>query len=234
MAETGTSDERLSNAGWNGDFGMNGGYRALALITLICGGCAHKSGDRSDDATAEALANLSRGAFRTVVTKRGIDYIEYRHPIASLGEGEWMYAQINNGPERALYRQSVYQLIDTAAGVIQKEFEFRDADAFADLRRADGTLGSFTRADLEPAYKPGCDMRWQLDSAEVGDTWEGRIDPKTCRVFSPPRGTDVALGATVYISKQSYRKRDSGYDLAGNVLWGGSPEHFIDLVRIER
>jgi len=140
---------------------------------------------------------------------------DYRQPIAPLGAGEWLYHQVNEGPNLAqITRQRVLNLRTQPDGRVLQTADLLTApEHYQAMGRR---LANLTLDQLTPEPGDGCDMVW----IEMSNGWAGRVNPNDCRLNSEQGQAGRRFGARADIVGDRFRQADSTYDLDGNLLWG--------------
>ena len=189
--------------------------RALSLLCLS--GLAACSGQAASGAKASGAQGLAADMAGVFANERITDA---RTPIAPLGEGAWLYYQVDR--EGAVYRQRVLHLEDGPAGTVrQTAYSLSEPERFA------GLADRPTRAALQMDFTPGCEMIWRKGD----DGWSGAVDPQNCTIFSERRQTSLRIGARSELAGDRLRMGESGYQMDGRYLWGSRPGEWLELTR---
>ncbi|MEL7298134.1 MAG: chromophore lyase CpcT/CpeT, partial [Pseudomonadota bacterium] len=151
-------------------------------------------------------------------------------------DGQWIYLQLNSGPDRALYRQRVLQLITQSDGsILQRTYSLHSDDDRRDLIEDPERLSTLDRDDLEPAMAEGCDMVWRaFTETSDGMRFRGVVSPDRCVIQSKRRNQPLAIGAETLLGVNAIWQAERGFDLQGNALWGSAPGEFNKLRRTTR
>lgn len=198
----------------------------------------------SETGSADRLAEFMSGNFASTPDEKGYRVVDFRTPIAKLGEGEWVYYQRNQGIDIAVqkkaYRQRVLQLLyRPMGGVTQRTWSFVNPDRFAGAPGDADILKEITLDDLTPTMEQGCDQIWdQVPKPKTGEDsgnqiWEGSVDPKNCTIFSKRRSKRIGIGSQTRLSGEQLMEAERGFDLDGTQLWGTPPGQFTTMVRVD-
>ena len=166
--------------------------RFLAAIgfSLVFAGPAYALAQSPSQASQ--LAALMIGSYETAPDDLKNDFIDTRVALEPLGPGEWVYYQLNLGPDREVYRQRVLQLTETSdGGVLQTTWSLKDPESFAVQPSASSLRKDVSMDDLVPALDEGCDQYWRYEDGIEGGPWVGLVDPDTCEIF--PNGVSPKL-----------------------------------------
>jgi hypothetical protein len=130
-----------------------------------------------------------------------------------------LYSEMrHDGPNGPIYRQSLFVFghsADEAGGLVMTALGFADPRA-AEALKADPRLVRLGQLALTQGLGPGCTMLWRPD----GDGYVGRIDPQGCEITGR-RGDRRRIEAITRIGPKAIEHAEYGYDLAGNLLFGG-------------
>lgn len=214
---------------------------ALGLVYLLSG-CNYFSdgkGASVEADTPENLAEAMTGRFASDADDKGNRMEDFRVPVHSLGPGEWIYFQRNQGPEtrteRRAYRQRVLQLVPApGGGVSQITWSLKAPELFASAPRHPGVLKALDKKALKLTMEAGCEQRWLFDagSGENG-TWNGRVDRAECTIYSQRRQKRIGIGSETRLSADSLLEAERGFDLDGKQLWGTPSGAFTKMKRVE-
>lgn len=197
----------------------------LSIIWLVA--CSQHSTEQN--ATAE-LAALMVGDFSTAAHVVDDRFVDQRRRLPAIGEGEWVYLQLNSGPEGRLYRQRVLQLIPESSGEIrQRTFRLiADADQ-RDLIADPQRLAALTVSDLDMSSALDCPNLWRRGSTDSPWLWQGRVDADQCHIFSERRQKKIAIASDAYLNSDELWLAERGFDLDGQLLWGTPEGKFSEL-----
>lgn len=173
---------------------------------------------------AARLAALMTGIYRHADT--AVPVRDQRVALHSMGPGEWIYYQVNQGPDlKQVYRQRVLSLRSQADGrVIQTAYTLTAPTSFQAMG---DKLSTLTLDQLQPETDRGCDMIW----IEMPGGWSGQVDPSRCLIVSPADQAELRMGARADLNSQRLRRAETGYDLNGNRLWGSEDGEWMVLHR---
>jgi len=192
------------------------GFVAFGLLT----GCSPEP-DKAID-----LAAMMEGQFASLPTDPDNNFQDRRTRIPALGEGEWLYYQINTGADLKVYRQRVIQLIDKSSGIVeQNAYTLEGQENFIDAGKNNIAI---SLGDLTPAFTEGCAQIWTWDSGR----WEGLVDHKTCTIYSTRRERDIGIGAQARLTEYALFQAEAGYELDGTKIFGTEDGDFIELRRV--
>lgn len=178
---------------------------------------------------AADLADMMEGQFASLETDTENNFRDRRTKIASLGEGEWLYSQINTGAENKVYRQRVIQLMDVKKGIVeQRAYTLNAEENFVDAGQKSIAI-SFE--DLTPAFAEGCAQIWTWE--RNSGIWNGLVNHETCTIYSTRREKDIGIGARAKVTGDALFQAEAGYELDGTQIWGTKDGEFIELRRVE-
>lgn len=209
---------------------------AAALLTAFGVGhplLAQDSSPLLDEADQSELAALMLKDFATAPENTDQTIIDRRVAVTVEGEaGVWFYSQLNTGDEQKLYRQRFHQLTISEDGtsLVQRSFVPADADRFVDLWAIADPLTRLSKTDMRPVLGEGCAQSWSKDA---DGTWHGKVDPRTCEIFSERRQTTIRIGADSYYRGDVYGTSERGFDAEMNPVWGSKPGEYITLHRCQ-
>lgn len=204
---------------------------ALGGLSLLVGSQLVVSGENLEHPDSIDLTKQLEGQFQTYESDTENRLADRRMRINPLGDGEWMYTQVNSGEELKLYRQRIMQFVDTDFGVEQKAYKLVNPEDFVGLWNHPDKVESLTMESLEPYLDDGCNMLWNKapDSEFI---WHGKIDHKVCTIYSERRQSKIHIGAESRISTAELQQTERGFDQQGEQLFGTDPGAFIRLQRI--
>jgi len=172
------------------------------------------------------LAEFMEGHF--IAGEPGVKtyFHDKRVRIVPLGDGEWLYYQINRGADDSVYRQRVLHLEPLKNGQVQQTaYTLKSPEKFSDMGQV---LKTIALDDLDTAFTEGCEMIWT--AAESG--WDGKVDPQDCVIFSERRQSELRIGSKSKLTKAGLRQGESGYQLDGTYLWGTKgDDDLYELIR---
>jgi len=203
------------------------------ILPLVCvallSGCSVMAEPAAPAKQGSAeLARVMEGVFQTPKDSEN-NFVDTRLTMAAMGEGEWLYQQINTGEERKVYRQRVLQLIDGPdGGVVQQTWKLKDDAGKHDLLIDREMLVGLTVEDIEAALPAGCDQLWRV---QQDGSWYGHVDPAVCQIFSERRQATIGIESEVELSAEQMLTTERGYDSDGKQLFGTDPGEFIVLER---
>ena len=208
---------------------------AVFLATTCIGqpGLAQDTSTKMDEAGLSELAALMLQDFATAPENTEQTIIDRRVSVRVTGEtGVWFYSQLNTGDEQKLYRQRIHQLSISEDGtsLVQRSFVPADADRFVDLWTRAGLLRLLSMTDMRPVLGEGCAQSW---SKNVEGIWHGKVDPRTCEIFSERRQTTIRIGADSYYKGDTHGTSERGFDANMNPVWGSKPGEYIVLQRCQ-
>lgn len=202
---------------------------ALSLVICCLAACSHMSPAGSEIAE---LAGLMVGDFETAPDVAESRFVDQRRRLAALGDGEWVYMQLNSGPDGRLYRQRVLQLTRERDGVVRQRTYRLTADGDRrDLIADPERLAALTRGDLDMSADMDCANFWRRGSGDSIWLWQGRVDPGKCIIFSERRQARIAIGAEAYLKHDALWLAERGFDLEGQLLWGSPLGEYSQLHR---
>lgn len=185
-----------------------------------------------DGSDAQSLAAGMIGSYQTSPDDPDNDFVDTRVSMAPLGPGQWVYYQLNTGPDRAVYRQRVLQFTDKPdGGVLQTTWSLKDPERAAIQPSASNVSVGLSMEDLVPALDDGCDQHWRYDKDIEGGPWVGLVDPATCKIFSERRQETIAIKAEARLNTETLYQTEKGFDASGTQLFGGPEGEFIILYR---
>ncbi|MEM7612097.1 MAG: chromophore lyase CpcT/CpeT [Pseudomonadota bacterium] len=195
---------------------------------LLLGGCAPAVVAPQPE---KSLVMLLIGDFQTAADAE-TQLTDRRRALESLGDGDWLYLQLNSGADQKLYRQRVLQIARNAEGqVMQRTYALRsDADK-RDLIADPARLSALAMEDLEPALAQGCEVVWRPAADDGPWSWVGEVDPELCIIYSERRQARIAIGAKTLLNESALWQSESGFDLQGNRLWGSAQDEYVQLQR---
>ncbi len=201
----------------------------VALISA-CSSSPDLMGPRSADSE---LAILMTGDFTTLATDTDNKLTDRRRRLPGLGDGEWVYLQLNSGDDQQLYRQRVLQLTTTGPdSVVQQTWSLAAPADKRDLIGDPARLAALTLVDLSPSLNEGCEVYWTRASNQNRWEWRSEVSPQRCIIFSERRGYKIGIGADGLISASALWQAERGFSLAGEHLWGTQPGEFVQLERV--
>lgn len=221
---------------------MNLGWSATLALPLALAGCSYFSDGRDvglDADPAAELAKVMTGRFASEPDKDGNRVEDFRVPVQDMGAGEWIYFQRNQGPktrtERRAYRQRVLQLVTApGGGVSQITWSLKSPELYSAAPRYPGVLKAINKKALKLTMEAGCEQRWRHDpEAGEGGTWQGRVDPVECTIYSKRRQKRIGIGSETRLSAQGLLEAERGFDLNGTQLWGTPAGAFTEMMRVE-
>ncbi|MEM7765490.1 MAG: chromophore lyase CpcT/CpeT [Pseudomonadota bacterium] len=205
----------------------------LSVIVLFVSGCA----TTAEPDIAQQLADLMVGDFASLPADRN-QFVDRRRRLSALGEGHWVYLQLNSGSDRVLYRQRLLQLVAQSDGsILQRTYSLQHEADKRDLIEDSERLGTLVFDDLEPAMAEGCDMVWRAANASPAGAsptsmrFRGVVSPDRCVIQSKRRNQPLAIGAETLLGVSAIWQAERGFDLQGNALWGSAPGEFNKLRR---
>ncbi|MFK8053266.1 MAG: chromophore lyase CpcT/CpeT [Woeseiaceae bacterium] len=201
----------------------------IILFSLAMTGCA-----TSEEASILGdLAAMMEGDFISTTSGDESQFIDRRRRLVALGDGEWIYWQVNTGTDRKLYRQRVLQLTTDSTGRIeQTTFSLAAKKDHRDLIADADRLASITVGDLTTSLNNGCQLFWTRSQDTEEILWRGIVSPDQCVISSKRRGQDIRIGAESVLSGRELWQAERGFDLAGQLLWGTPPGEFNRLTRV--
>ncbi len=178
----------------------------------------------------EVLAGDVAGIYETGIgTEEAMR--DRRVRIAPLGDGEWLYYQVNHKTDLSVYRQRVLQLTPLPDGqVSQVAWTINEPEALVDLWDNPGVQTSLTLDDLSASMDAGCRQVW----TQTAEGWHGIVDPETCVIDSARRGTQIRIGAESKLTSERLSLAERGFDLEGEQLWGTAQGDYYVLSRAGR
>ncbi|MEP3227160.1 MAG: chromophore lyase CpcT/CpeT [Parasphingorhabdus sp.] len=181
---------------------------------------------------AQQLAAMMAGKF----TESGDTPIyDFRFPLPAMGKGQWIYYQRDRGKreagdKRTAYRQRVFQLLTQPNGMVtQITWRLKNPDAYNTASHNPRQLLSLKHSALVRMFTKGCEQRWTYDGVQ----WSGRVDPKSCMIFSKRRNRTIAIGSQTNLSQKGLQEAERGFDLDGNQLWGTAPGAYSEMLRTD-
>ena len=205
----------------------------IFLCIVFCTSCA-TSPDTVNANNAAALKSMMVGAWATNPDDPNNNFLDTRTAMTPMGDGEWVYLQLETGAERKLYRQRVLQLLDVKDGaVVQKTWSFAEPDQFADIASDLDRLNTLSLTDIKPSLEDGCDLNWQASDVDGDTLWRGYVDPDTCKIFSERRQAIIGIEGETLLQRDRLRQTERGFDSNGNKLFGTEPGEFIELYRVD-
>ncbi|MDJ0643178.1 MAG: chromophore lyase CpcT/CpeT [Erythrobacter sp.] len=207
----------------------------VVLLSLGVGhpSVAHDTTKAVSEVDQAQLAALMVHDFATTPDNTEQTIIDRRIEVTVQGEsGVWFYSQLNTGDEFKLYRQRFHQLALSGDGknLIQRSFVPVDPDRFVDLWTKAGLLTPISKSDMRPVLGEGCTQVWAKDAE---GTWHGKVDPRTCEIFSERRQTNIRIGADSYYRGTVYGTSERGFDAEMNPIWGSKPGEYIPMLRCQ-
>jgi len=203
----------------------------VLLIAALLQGCTGIWAERWP--VDQQIAAAMIGDFETDPANGGNQFLDRRRALPPLGDGLWIYLQLNSGPDQTLYRQRVLQLVDHGArGVVQNTFSLASPDDKRDLIADPARLAALTLADLKPTLEKGCDFAWHPAARSSGFLWRGEVSPEDCVIFSKRRQQRIRIGAESLLRDDALWQAERGFDLEGNFLWGSSEGDFTQLTKV--
>jgi len=202
------------------------------LFFILCSSCTSALESAAPN-NALTLKNLMTGVWATDPDDPNNSFIDTRIALESLGDGEWVYLQLQTGPEKKLYRQRVLQLLNIETGVVQKAWSFAEPEKFADVPSDITILKTISLDDLEATLADGCDSKWRPSTIDGDFLWTGYVDPNSCKIFSERRQVTIGIEGETRLQKNRLRQTERGFDSDGNRLFGTEPGEFIELSRVD-
>lgn len=197
----------------------------LSVILISCT-TVPASNPAADTGPAARLASAMAGTYLRPSPSSDEPRQDRRVPLAPLGDGQWIYYQVNQGLDlEQVYRQRVLNLSEQLDGrVTQTTYTLTKPE---DYQAMDAPIDQITLDQLTRGMESGCDMVW----IEMPDGWSGRVDPSQCVIFSQRRQTQLRIGSRADIASTRLRQAETGYDLNGNRLWGSEDGEWMVLYR---
>jgi len=196
----------------------------LSAATLWLGftGSAAAETNKLSGESLEAFAALMDRDFATPADDTENIIVDGRLRLDNFpAPGIWLYTQLNTGANKKLYRQRLNQFTLSSDGkaIIHRAYVLKQA--LFDRLAAD---------DYNAFMAAGCEQRW---TQRQGGEWYGRVNPKSCRIFSKRRNKHIHIGAEVTISQHRYQTAERGYDEQLRQIWGTKPGEYITLNPIQ-
>ncbi len=166
--------------------------------------------------------------FRTPSSNSQTIILDRRARISSPDlPGFWTYTQLNTGVDTKLYRQRVNHFEPQKTGeIVQKSYALNDPEKFINAFEKPELLSSLSTEDLDMFLTPGCETIWVRHSDR---SWQGTVDPATCRIFSDRRQHHIRIGADSRISADAYQTSERGFTDDMEFLWGSPVGELISL-----
>lgn len=197
----------------------------LALSAVALSACATLSEVSPDEALAADMAGTFETAIGTDEAMR-----DRRFRLTPLGDGEWLYYQVNHKADLSVYRQRVLQLEPLADGrVRQSAWTVKEAEAHVDLWRNADAVAALDLDDLSTGLEEGCAQIWE----RIDTGWTGTVDPATCIITSKRRGTEIRIGADSKLTETTLELAERGFNLEGEQMWGTEPGSYHSLARVD-
>lgn len=176
----------------------------------------------------QTLASDMAGTYETAIGSEDA-MRDRRVRLAPLGDGAWVYYQVNHKADLSVYRQRVLQLLPLPDGrVAQSAWTINAPEALVDLWDKPEVQAELSLEDLSPSMDDGCAQIWT--KAEEG--WDGLVDPETCVIDSSRRGTQIRIGAESKVTAASLSLAERGFSLDGEQLWGTAQGAYYVLDRV--
>ena len=194
---------------------------------------APNSAAEEPEADLAELAGLMLNNYATLPDNTEQTIIDRRVAVEVEGsDAIWFYSQLNTGDDQSLYRQRFHKLTLMGDGttIVQRSYVPRDPDRYVDGWADETAFSDLTEDDIEPALSHGCDQHWR--KAEDG-TWQGKVDPASCEIYSARRQTIIRIGADGFYDGHTYGTSERGFDADMNPIWGSKPGEFIPLARCQ-
>ena len=143
-----------------------------------------------------------------------------------LGEYVFYEQTHSGGKDKKIYRQSllVMQADYRNNRLVARNYKFKQPADFQNLWDAP-EQGDLTTADLNLVGE-NCETVFR----QLGDSFVGKIDPKTCAVESK-HGGKVMIGSDSVISQQGYWHLEAGFKPDGAMIFGRKDQDFYKLLR---
>lgn len=194
-------------------------------LSLCLSACATPSSQSPHDNLALNLAQMMQGRFEAPLEGPESGFLDHRISLPALGEGQWIYHQVNKGTEAVLYRQRVLQLLPEEDGSVrQVTYRLKNETNFANLWDTDKSI---SRKDLIPAFTTGCEQIWEKEAT----LWVSEIDPQNCVIDSKHGGRKIGIASRARLSADSLQQGEAGYKPDGTFLWGTPEGEWITLER---
>lgn len=203
----------------------------LAAGAALWTGQPVMGGEEGEKLDPRELVELMLGHFATAPGNTNATIIDRRIAFNVRGaEGVWFYSQLNTGENLAIYRQRFHQLSlsDDGSKVIQRSFVPRDPERFVDAWENHDVIALLSEDDMEPALGEGCEQVW---TREANGIWRGKVDPRSCEIFSERRQAVIRIGAEGFYDGDTMGTTERGFDADMNPIWGSQPGEFITLTR---
>jgi len=216
--------------------------RALGIALLCAAGvlssCSSWSERRpaklnlEDKSPADRLVVAMIGLWKTAPDDPENHFTDQRFGLEPLGEGDWVYYQLNTGPEQKIYRQRIIQLLNGADGqVVQITYSLKEPELFGQAQSRESAFDKVSFIDLEPTLTKGCEMIWREDKELEGGTWVGIVDPDSCKIYSERRQAEIGIYGESRLNDETLRQTEKGFDADGKQLFGSKDGSFILLYR---
>ena len=190
------------------------------------------SAAENGDSSAAQLASSMVGTFATRADAPGTAFADFRASLPTMGDGQWIYFQRNQGADMQVYRQRVLQLIDQPDGsVSQITYTIAEPERFATAPQDAAALAPLNSADLTALLNEGCEQLWRYDADRDGGSWIGRVNPDSCTIYSQRRQTEIRIGSETRLTGDALYEAERGFDLEGNQLWGTPAGEYSTIYR---
>lgn len=202
---------------------------AAALLAALLASTATHAGPVDD------MLRMMEGTYRSDPASTDPDaelpdLQDRRARVSAPAFGEYVvYWQLNEGPERKIYRQRllVFEARDDGT-IVQTTWSFREPEKFVDAFELAELFASLTPEDVEATLPDGCDQVWRKSD----DGWYGSVSPDSCRVWSERRQMWRRIGAEAKVEPDAYWQAERGFDDEGTQVFGTKPGEMYRLARI--
>ena len=205
---------------------------ALFLVFLM------QTASATDQEQLDRLADLMAGRFDNQAAidageASEDDFLtDWRQRINAPALGETVfYLQLNQGADRALYRQRilVLSLDDEKDAIRQVAYTLKNPEPFADALSTSDVFQDLGPDDVERMLDDGCAQYW----TETDDGFSGYVDPQACRIISSRTGNPRRIEALTILTASTLDLAERGFDDDGNHLFGSAVGETTQLTRTQ-
>ncbi len=204
----------------------------ILVITLLAAGLHVQPALTADQDQLDRLALLMAGRFDNQATTSENEnlLVDWRQKIdAPLLGNTVFYLQLNQGPDRDLYRQRILVLsLDTDTDSIrQTAYTLKNPEPFVDAMSTSDVFKALGPDDVEQLLDDGCAQYW----TETDDGFSGYVDPTKCRIISGRTGKPRRIEALTVLTDETLDLAERGFDDEGNHLFGSAVGETTQLTR---